>query len=71
MGSVEGKTNSEKIAQCRKKIGRGDPSVSSTFANDRESFWLKRGLKPVTAGFNVKRVKSVIKSGRYTMRSRV
>ena len=45
----------------------------------RKSFWLKQGLEPVTAGFTVNRVKTVltstrervksVKSGTYTMRS--
>ena len=58
----------EKIA-VPKKIGRGDPSVSSAYANARKSFWLKQGLEPVTAGFSVHRLKSVLKSGAHTMRS--
>ena len=58
-----------KKSQCRKKIERGEPSVSSAFANARKSFWLKQGLEHVTAGFPVNRLKSVLKSGTYTMRS--
>ena len=59
----------EKKSHSAKKIERGDPSVSSAFANARKSSWLKQGLEPVTAGFTVNRVKSVLKSGTYTMRS--
>ena len=44
----------------QKKYERGDTSVSSAFANARKSFWLKQGLEPVTAGFTVNRVKSVL-----------
>ena len=68
MGPFEGK----KIGKSRtvpKKIERGDPSVSSAFANARKSFWLKKGLETVTAGFTVNRVKSVLECGTYTMRS--
>ena len=35
----------------------------------RKSFWLMQGLEPVTAGFTVNRINSVLKSGTYTMRS--
>ena len=56
-----------KKAHSAEKIETGDPLVSSAFANDRKSFWLKQGLEPVTAGFTVNRVKSVLKSGIYTM----
>ena len=39
-----------RVAQCRK--------------NARKSFWLKQGLEPVTAGFTVNRVKTVLTSTR-------
>ena len=66
---LKAKKNRKKVALCRKKIRRGDPSISSAFANVRKSFWLKQGLEPVIAGFPVNRLKSVLKSGTYTMRS--
>ena len=59
----------EKKAHSAEKIEREDPSVSSAFANARNSFWLKQGLEPVTAGFTVNRVKSVLQSGTCTMSS--
>ena len=66
MGPFEGKKSRSakkmKVAQYRK--------------NARKSFWLKQGLEPVTAGFTVNRIKTVltstrerVKSGTYTMRS--
>ena len=33
------------------KNWKGDPSVSSGFANARKSFWLKQGLETATTGF--------------------
>ena len=51
------------------KILKEDPSVSSALANARKSLWQKQGLEPVTAGFTVNRIKFVLKSGTYTMRS--
>ena len=48
---IDRKKYSKKVSQCRQKIKRGDPLVSSGFANARKSFWLQRGPKPATAGF--------------------
>ena len=53
----------------KSKNERRDPSVSSAFPNTRKSFKLKQRLEPVTPGFPVHRLKSVLKSGTYTMRS--
>ena len=47
VGPSEGKKIRKKVGQCRKKIERGGPRVSSAFANARKSFWLKQGLDPV------------------------
>ena len=60
MGPSEGKKN-QKSRTVPKKIERGDPSVSSAFANARKTLWLKQELEPVTAGFTVNRVKSTKK----------
>ena len=61
--------NRKKSHSVEKKIERGDPSFSSAFVNAQKSCWLKQGLEHVTAGFTVNQVKSVLKSGTYTMRS--
>ena len=53
----------KKSRTVQEKIRRGDHSVLSVFANARKSFWLTQGLEPVTAGFPVNRLKSVLKSG--------
>ena len=74
MGLFEGKKNRKKVAQCRIKLKQSHSAEKML-----ESFWLKQGLEPVTVGFTVNRVKTVlastrervksVKSGTYTMRS--
>ena len=53
----------KKFRIVSKKIEKGDPSVSFAFAHARKYFWLKQGFEPVTTGFTVNRVKSVLKNG--------
>ena len=75
MGPFEGEKKSKKNRIVPKKIE--SRTVSKKIA--RKSFWLRQGLEPVTAGFTVNRVKTVltstrervksVKSGTYTMRS--
>ena len=48
---------------------KGDPSDSSDSANAQKSSWLKQGLEPVTDGFSLNRLKSVLKSGTYRVSS--
>ena len=45
---------SKKSRTVPKKIVRGDPSVSSPFANARKSFWLKQWLEPVNGWVHCK-----------------
>ena len=60
-GPFEGKKN-RKNSTVAKTIERGDPSFSSAFAIARKSFCLKQGLQPVTTGFTVNSLKSVLTS---------
>ena len=48
---TEGSHLSIFFRHCASKTERGDPSVSSAFANARKSFWLKQGLGPSFATF--------------------
>ena len=43
------------------KNQKGDPSVSSGFANAGKSFWLKQGFEPETTGFPLNRLVELIK----------
>ena len=58
------KAKKSKSRTVPKKFERGD-----RFCKCSKSFWLKQGLEPVTAGCTVNRLKSLLKSGTYTMRS--
>ena len=58
------KAKKSKSRTVPKKFEIGDRSCKCS-----KSFWLKQGLEPVTAGCTVNRLKSLLKSGTYTMRS--
>ena len=57
------------VAKYQKKLKRGDYLVSSSFTNARNSFQLKQGLQPATAGFLLNRLPSVPKSDTYRVSS--
>ena len=53
------------LQQIENRMNQSSVKALSAFANARKSFQLKDELEPVTAGFTVNRVKSVLKSSTY------